>query len=456
MRRFLIAPCVSLALTSSALAQAGTPKTVTDLNTEVNALLPDNTVGAITPLAVRQVFVDIVASYGNLSSSSVFTAPPSVPTAAFGTNTTQAASTAFVQANGGGAFLNNLPPFTTPCNPTGITAAAIACPAIVAAPPLSIVGTTIAANVSDALFNVYVGGAGNLTGTGISNTAIGAFTFNTNTTGSNNTVIGENAMAANLGGAANMALGQNALTHNTSGNSNVGVGQNSLTANTIGVSNTGLGTSSLAANISGGFNVGIGYQSLLAQTTSSGNSALGQASLADVTTGQQNTGIGNSAGRGITTGSNNTIVGAQCSGFGATSAGIIVLCTGDGTPRIDWNNTTASTWTQLRTNFSERFYTTYGTPTIASGACGTGTNGVITSGHNQAGLVTIGAAATTTCTINFSTTFSTIPDSCVIFPANAAAAATGTTIAYVSSISTTQWVITGSALANAAYRYICI
>jgi hypothetical protein len=34
----------------------------------------------------------------------------------------------------------------------------------------------------------------------------------------------------------------------------------------------------------------------------------------------------------------------------------------------------------------------FGTPTIASGACGTTTNGVITSGTNQAGLITIGGA----------------------------------------------------------------
>ncbi len=98
---------------------------------------------------------------------------------------------------------------------------------------------------------------------------------------------------------------------------------------------------------------------------------------------------------------------------------------------------------------------THGTPTIASGACGTGANGSV-AGTNQTGVVTIGAAATTTCTVSFSATLGSAPKSCVLFPANAAAAAAGTTVAYVSSITTAQWVITGSALANAAYEYHCI
>lgn len=106
--------------------------------------------------------------------------------------------------------------------------------------------------------------------------------------------------------------------------------------------------------------------------------------------------------------------------------------------------------------FSGLLRTTFGTPTIASGACGTTTNGVITSGTNQAGLVTIGAATTTTCTISFSATLPNAPNACVVFPASAGGAATGTTVARVSSITTSQFVITGSALASTAYYYLCI
>jgi len=106
--------------------------------------------------------------------------------------------------------------------------------------------------------------------------------------------------------------------------------------------------------------------------------------------------------------------------------------------------------------FGGQIVTDSGTPTIASGACGAGTNGVITSGDNQAGLITIGASATTTCTISFSVTLNVAPKACLISPANAGAAAWATTVARVSSISTSAWVITGTALASTAYYYHCI
>lgn len=106
-------------------------------------------------------------------------------------------------------------------------------------------------------------------------------------------------------------------------------------------------------------------------------------------------------------------------------------------------------------NASGQITSSAGAPTIASGGCGTGTNGTV-AGTNQAGKVTIGAAATTACTVRFSATLGAIPKACVLFPANAAAAATGTTVAYVSSITAAQFVITGTALANTVYGFICL
>lgn len=94
-------------------------------------------------------------------------------------------------------------------------------------------------------------------------------------------------------------------------------------------------------------------------------------------------------------------------------------------------------------------------PSIASGACGTGSNGTI-SGSDRSGTISIGAAATTTCTITFSATQVTAPNACLIFPGDAGAAATATTVARVGAPSTTQWVITGSALASTTYRYQCL
>jgi hypothetical protein len=116
------------------------------------------------------------------------------------------------------------------------------------------------------------------------------------------------------------------------------------------------------------------------------------------------------------------------------------------------NNTHSGTET-----FSNQIISTAGLPTIASGACGTTTNGAVISGStNQSGSITIGAAATTTCTITWSATLAIAPNACVFFPMNAAAAATGTTVARSGIPSTTQVVLTGAALANANYGYICL
>ncbi len=94
-------------------------------------------------------------------------------------------------------------------------------------------------------------------------------------------------------------------------------------------------------------------------------------------------------------------------------------------------------------------------PTIASGACGTTTNGAVVAGStNNSGQITIGAAATTACPVSFNG-LTKAPKSCTLFPMNAAAAATGTTVAYVSALSAASFTLTGSALANANYAYQC-
>lgn len=103
---------------------------------------------------------------------------------------------------------------------------------------------------------------------------------------------------------------------------------------------------------------------------------------------------------------------------------------------------------------TQQLYGTFGTPTIASGACGTGSNGTI-SGTNQSGVITIGTAATTSCVITFSPAMNVKPNSIHISPGNAAAAASGTAGAYVNpnNIGTSGFTITGSALASTIYYY---
>lgn len=49
-----------------AYTQTGSPKTITALTTEINNSFPNNTSGLITPLALRQVTLDMVNSSGNL------------------------------------------------------------------------------------------------------------------------------------------------------------------------------------------------------------------------------------------------------------------------------------------------------------------------------------------------------------------------------------------------------
>jgi hypothetical protein len=122
------------------------------------------------------------------------------------------------------------------------------------------------------------------------------------------------------------------------------------------------------------------------------------------------------------------------------------------------NWTTAARFYAAPTSVSSpQFVSTAGTPAIASGACGTTTNGAVVAGStNQSGNITIGAAATTTCTLTWSATLGVAPNACVFFPANATAAATGTTVARTGAPSTTQVVLTGGALANANYSYICL
>lgn len=94
-------------------------------------------------------------------------------------------------------------------------------------------------------------------------------------------------------------------------------------------------------------------------------------------------------------------------------------------------------------------------PTIASGACGTGTNGTIAAAsRSNAGTVQIGAAATTVCTVVFATAMTAAPV-CVIAPANSAGVG-ATVLAYVSANTVNGFVITGTALANVNFNYVCL
>ena len=91
---------------------------------------------------------------------------------------------------------------------------------------------------------------------------------------------------------------------------------------------------------------------------------------------------------------------------------------------------------------------------IVSGNCGTTTNGTV-SGTDQAGLITIGSAATTACKVTFGSTFAAAPKACIVMAANAGAIA-ATTLPYISTIATTYFTLTGAVLASTSWYYMCL
>lgn len=99
--------------------------------------------------------------------------------------------------------------------------------------------------------------------------------------------------------------------------------------------NTAIGTSALGANQAGGTNnTAVGYQALDANTTGDQNTAVGQDALGALSTGTGNTGLGYGSGSALTTGSKNVIVGGYTGNQGSfdirTSSNNVALSDGDG------------------------------------------------------------------------------------------------------------------------------
>ena len=174
---------------------------------------------------------------------------------------------------------------------------------------------------STSLNNYYFGGAGNLTGTGTVNVAIGISALPAVTTGSNNVAVGAAALLTNSTGVENTALGRSALRLNTTGSDNVAVGLSALFSNTTSTFNTAVGRLALTF------------------TTGGGNTALGTGAGITNTTGTNNTFIGISADAvsseltNATAIGNNAVVGASNSlVLGGTSANAVNVGIGTTTP----------------------------------------------------------------------------------------------------------------------------
>lgn len=130
-------------------------------------------------------------------------------------------------------------------------------------------GTTIFDVSRKSLSNINIGqSAGNSTGTGTNNTAIGFEALRDNTTGSNNIVNGHEAHQKNTIGCNNIAISQKALQNNISGCNNIAIGHEALYSNQIGSNNIGLGCFAGYSNVNGSGSTFIGTCAGFSETTS--------------------------------------------------------------------------------------------------------------------------------------------------------------------------------------------
>src|SRR6267143_2036394 len=95
--------------------------------------------------------------------------------------------------------------------------------------------------------NTFVGlGAGNLTMSGIHNTASGFQALGNNTTGNSNTASGVSALTRNTTGNVNTASGELALSFNSTGTANIAIGFNAGSNLTTGDNNIDIGNAGVA------------------------------------------------------------------------------------------------------------------------------------------------------------------------------------------------------------------
>lgn len=174
-------------------------------------------------------------------------------------------------------------------------------------------------------FLTSLGGAANITTTGLNNTLIGTNAGKLLTTGPNNTAVGTDALATATTAAYNTCIGDGAGQLLT-GSSNTIVGQDAMKSASAGAQNTVIGCQA-GEVLTGTNNVLIGYQTgdLITSSTNSvciggqaggawaagtnGTVAVGYASLNAMTTGTNNTAVGNQAGQNNQTGGYNTYIG---------------------------------------------------------------------------------------------------------------------------------------------------
>ena len=260
-------------------------------------------------------------------ADAIFTGTPTAPTAASGTNTTQIATTAFVQS----AAASDI---------NGLSDALVESGSIY-------IGSDPSSTTDDATNNTSLGETTlNAITTGDFNVAIGSNALSANTTGQYNAASGTNALYSNTTGSQNTASGSNALYSNTTGGSNVAFGNMASYRSTTGNWNTSVGYQALIDNTTGDHNVALGSNALYANTTADYNVAIGSNALSANTTGSRNVVSGHDAGDLITTGSNNVILGNSADPSANNATNQIVIgynATGTGDNEITLGNSSITT-----------------------------------------------------------------------------------------------------------------
>lgn len=262
-----------------------------------------------------------------------------------------------------------------------------------------------------------------------------------------NVMLGNFTGSSLTSGADNVCMGHSAGSNITTGYQNVFIGNYSGNGPSTGANNVAIGYSALAIG-SADYNTAVGTNTLLSITTGGDmNTALGFNAGVSITTGANNVILGpNVASTTLTTGSNNILIGVSSAvttaaagtsntlKIGGTGTAVIAATATDGTPVITMGGITSAPGFTLVNGSYKTSQTT--APTIAT----TLTSATITAGGtDEAGELSVVAAGSGTATVTFNLTHASAPKSVVLYPSDAAAI---TIIPYISSVSTTTFVVT--------------
>ena len=131
--------------------------------------------------------------------------------------------------------------------------------------------------------------------------------------------IGTNTLLSLTGSSlSNIAIGNSALRYNVTGANIVAIGSSAL-QNSLDGFNTAIGATALGALISGGQNMAIGQSAIQSLTGGTKNTAIGFNTMVNVVSGSNNTAIGAGTLQRNTNGSGCVVIGNQAGSWSTTS-----------------------------------------------------------------------------------------------------------------------------------------